>query len=694
MVIAGAFDPGQGARAGGQVLRPDPRRRRACCPSSTPTSRSRTATGRSSCAASPARNGCPRCITRCPARIRTRWRLEAAVDIMTLTPGGRLYKALVESKKAVVRRRRSSTTATIPVSRCFSRRCRKRNPIDAARVAMLQTIEGVEQQPFTADELDRVRAKELKDIDETLNDPQRLGIALSSAIADGDWRLFFLRRDQWRKVTPADVDRVASAYFKPANRTVGEFIPDAAPDRSPTPPSRRHRGDGQGLQGRSGHRRRRSLRCNARQPRRARAALHARQRHEGRAAAEKDPRRNRELLPVGCTTATSHRSRTRRGQATLTGGMLMRGTTKHSRQEIEDTLDKLKATLTVQGGQTGAVRARSDRACQCRADPGFARRSPAVARISCRGAGDAQACCDRGRRAESHRSPLDRRARAAALRKSVPERRRSLRADRRRGNRRAAGARRRRAQAFPSRVLRRVGRPSSPSSATSTRPPSRRSLSACSAHGSRPCRFARVPQPLIAKKRNRAMPIETPDKANAFFVGQTAFALNDKDPDYPALMLANYIFGGSPNSRLWNRIRQKDGLSYGINSSTAREQLRAQQHCRASGAIFAPENLGRLRTGVQEELDRARERRLHRRGGGRGQGRRDAATQARAQPGCRSWRAGSWSRPISDARSRTQREIDKAIEALTPDQVNAAFRKYVKPDAFAAFFAGDFAKKK
>jgi zinc protease len=39
-------------------------------------------------------------------------------------------------------------------------------------------------------------------------------------------------------------------------------------------------------------------------------------------------------------------------------------------------------------------------------------------------------------------------------------------------------------------------------------------------------------------------------------------------------------------------------------------------------------------------------------------------------------------------------EIDKAIEALTPEQVNAAFRKYVKPDAFAAFFAGDFAKKK
>ena len=37
-------------------------------------------------------------------------------------------------------------------------------------------------------------------------------------------------------VTPADVQRVALAYFKPSNRTVGEFIPDAKPDRAPTPP--------------------------------------------------------------------------------------------------------------------------------------------------------------------------------------------------------------------------------------------------------------------------------------------------------------------------------------------------------------------------------------------------------------------------------------------------------------------------
>src|SRR5207244_5161757 len=37
----------------------------------------------------------------------------------------------------------------------------------------------------------------------------------------------------------------------------------------------------------------------------------------------------------------------------LTGAMLMRGTTKHTRQQIQDELDKLKARMTVGGGATG-----------------------------------------------------------------------------------------------------------------------------------------------------------------------------------------------------------------------------------------------------------------------------------------------------------------------------------------------------
>jgi zinc protease len=75
----------------------------------------------------------------------------------------------------------------------------------------------------------------LKDIELTLNSADRVGLELSEWIGAGDWRLFFLNRDRIRKVTPEDLKRVAAAYLKPANRTVGQFIPTAAPDRAEIP---------------------------------------------------------------------------------------------------------------------------------------------------------------------------------------------------------------------------------------------------------------------------------------------------------------------------------------------------------------------------------------------------------------------------------------------------------------------------
>ena len=53
----------------------------------------------------------------------------------------------------------------------------------------------------------------------------------------GDWRLFFLYRDRLRKVTLADVQRVAEQYLKPANRVLGEFVPTERPERAEIPPT-------------------------------------------------------------------------------------------------------------------------------------------------------------------------------------------------------------------------------------------------------------------------------------------------------------------------------------------------------------------------------------------------------------------------------------------------------------------------
>ena len=161
--------------------------------------------------------------------------IDALGEIMTIAPSGRLYRTLVETKKATAV---EAWTLALhdPGTIIFWAQVPVEDAIEPARDAMLATLADVAKQPITADEVERVRAKALKAFDETVNDPEKLAVALSEAIATGDWRLIFLGRDLWRKVTPADVQRVALAYLKPANRTVGVFLPDPTPDRAPEPP--------------------------------------------------------------------------------------------------------------------------------------------------------------------------------------------------------------------------------------------------------------------------------------------------------------------------------------------------------------------------------------------------------------------------------------------------------------------------
>src|SRR6185369_13310504 len=99
--------------------------------------------------------------------------------------------------------------------------------------------------------------------------------------------------------------------------------------------------------------------------------------------------------------------------------------------------------------------------------------------------------------------------------------------------------------------------------------------------------------------------IATPDKENAFYTARMNLDLKNDDADYPALELANFIFGdGGLKSRLMDRIRQKDGLSYGGAS-----QLDAGEFDRAGAfsisAIAAPQNMAKLDVAVKQELARA-----------------------------------------------------------------------------------------
>ena len=112
--------------------------------------------------------------------------------------------------------------------------------MDKARGVLLDVGESIARAPITADELQRARTQWLNGWEQTFTDPENVGLALSEAIAMGDWRLFFLGRDQVQQVTLADVQRVAEAYLRPSNRTLGMYLPTDAPQRAPAPAKAGH----------------------------------------------------------------------------------------------------------------------------------------------------------------------------------------------------------------------------------------------------------------------------------------------------------------------------------------------------------------------------------------------------------------------------------------------------------------------
>ena len=66
---------------------------------------------------------------------------------------------------------------------------------------------------------------------------------------------------------------------------------------------------------------------------------------------------------------------------------------------------------------------------------------------------------------------------------------------------------------------------------------------------------------------------------------------------------ANYLFGASETSRLWNRVRETEGLSYNVRSSLSVSSFEPSASW-TMYAIYAPQNRERLEKAIGEELAR------------------------------------------------------------------------------------------
>jgi zinc protease len=609
---------------------------------------------------------------------------EVLAQVMVLAPAGRLYKALVETRKAASVDGDSDPLAD-PGTLTFLAQIPDAQPIEPAREAMFATFANVAREPITEAEVARARARAAKNFDETMANPQKFGVAISESIALGDWRLFFLQRDRYRTVKPADVQRVALDYLKRSNVTVGEFIPDGKPDRAPAPPPvdvvamvKDYKGDAAAVTG------------EAFDP--SPANLDARTQRFTLANGMKVallPRKTRGETVSASIALRFGDEKSVFGRATtgaLTSGMLTRGTASRSRQDIEDTLDKLRAKLSVTGSQTLAQATvqtyRPELAdvlkltAEVLRQPSFPasefetlKRQRATSLEESKQ--DPQALAQRALGRHNNPYPAGDPRYVATVEESIANNAAATLDDVKAFHAKFYGA--------SNAEIAIVG--DFDAEATRTL------LAQLFGDWKSPSAYARVPEPYLGNKP-AALRTEVRDKANAWLFGAERIEVNDSSPDYPALLVVSFILGDSASARVPDRLRQKDGLSYGAGTFFQASSFEPNSAIGAY-AIFAPQNLPRVRTGLSEELDRAVK-----------DGFTDAEVES-AKAGVLQRRqlgrtedgsiAGALANQSYLGRTfAVSGAVDAAIAKLTTSDVNAVLRKYVKPAEFAYAFAGDF----
>lgn len=189
----------------------------------------------------------------------------------------------------------------------------------------------------------------------------------------------------------------------------------------------------------------------------------------------------------------------------------------------------------------------------------------------------------------------------------------------------------------------------------------------------------------------QSLVLETPDKANATYLAALSIPIKDDDADAPALILANRILGGGGlKNRLVDRLRQTEGISYGTGSSLQLDSWDADSSF-SLYAIFAPQNLDKLRTAVAQELQKwmaqgVSEQELAEAKSGLLQSYQISRTQDATL-------SVGWIRLMHRGRDMAHvQERDDKLKAVTREQVQQAIARHLNPARLVHVYAGDFAK--
>ena len=626
--------------------------------------------------------------------------LQVLASILSAEETGRLYKALIATKLA------TSVSASAfamcePGLLDIMVEARQDQSLDEIRAQMFAVLDNLGRQQFTAEEVERAKKSFARNFALMFNDSTRLATRLSGSIAQGDWRLMFLHRDRLAAVTPEDVQRVAAYYLKPSNRTVGLFIPTADAERAVVPPTpdlaallKDYKDTQEVAQGEAFEATYENIEARTERtqlPGGMKLAMLPKQTRGDRVNGVLIFRYGSEADLTGKESA-----------ADFLPPMLMRGTTQHTRRQIQDRLAELNAQVRISdGGRTGGryvqlsrggpgilhvsiettyenLSAVLDLVAEILRQPSFppdefeTLRREALAGIEEQMSDPMALASNELQRRLNPCPPTD-----VRYIPSMPEQVERIKAVT--------------LDEVKSIYTGLVGASYSQAGFVGDFEPAelQAQLSKLFGDWSNPKPYVRIDQKYQPVSPETVV-IATPDKPNAMVTLGLPLEVRDDDPDYPALVMANVVLGANANSRLVNRIRQKEGLAYGCGSMATANSLDRLGTFLAY-SICAPQNAEFTLTCALEEIDRLIKDGIPQ------QELDEVRTGYRQQLGVMLANDGTVAAMLArDLFLNRTAEFAIAllgkIEALTPEAVQQALAKYVRPDRLVVIRAGDFDK--
>ena len=617
--------------------------------------------------------------------------VQVLASILSNRPEGRIYKNLVETELA------SSAAAFARVGHdpglflAYAEVPADKDLIEAkdALVEQLETL-AVDDQSVTEADVQRAVRKLLKRRETEFASSEKFATALTEWESYGDWRLYFLHRDRLEKVTPADVLEVAKEYLIRSNRTVGLFFPTEEPVRATI--------DGQSMVAKmvDGYEGREEISKGEVfeptpeniQDRTKTGVLESGIKY---ALLPKENRGDRVTASIALGYGDKDSLKGFVEAADVLPTLMQRGTKQLSYQAYRDRLDELKATVSFRGSLGRlTVRIETERdnlndvldvVKQALQEPLLneaefdVQKNETLTNLET-GLSDPQSLAVTAMRRRTNDYDADDVRYVPTIEEDI-QRYRDLTVD-------DVVTLHRDFIGGENGEVAIVGDFDAETALTK--------LNEMFAGWKASKPYTRIERVADPNMNTSPVTIETPDKANAIFIAARTCDVGDDHPDYEAMLIGDYIMGGGPlSSRIADRVRKQDGLSY-----TAMSRFSGSSE-NPVGTFFIfciskPTNTPKVIAAVTEEVDRMRDSGVT----------EDELTKAKEsylqnRQGGRAKDSKIASELISNLRrDRTmafQRASDDKIAQLDKPTVDAALRRVMDLNKMVEVKAGDFTQQ-